>query len=124
HVTFQRGYAYYFPERGAGGLQLARPAPTPPHEVLMPRLFSFLAAFCALGAAVCPQPSFAAAAPAAGSVHVLIQLKGSPLAADPNLKARTRATLYRYRLDPSLPAARRYSHALTTYQNREIAYIK
>ncbi len=64
-------------------------------------------------------PSARAAGPDSQSlVQVMVRLKGAPLAADANLKARTAATLHRFRLDATLPSARWYSNALARYQSK------
>jgi subtilisin family serine protease len=55
---------------------------------------------------------------------VLIQLSGQPVAADPNFRVRDRATLGRYRFDPTLLIARSYGTAIDRFQNQEIAFIK
>lgn len=57
-------------------------------------------------------------------VSVIVRLAGQPLAADMNLKARTRFTKWRLRLDPTLRPAVQYRSRLTAYQRREIAYLR
>lgn len=89
----------------------------------MLRIVSALAALCST-LLVLPRPALAAPSARAQTVRVLVQLKGQPLAADPNLRARSKATLFRYRLDPSLAASRMFTQALTRYQDQEISYLK
>lgn len=65
----------------------------------------------------------ATAAKPAKLVRVFVTLRGSPVAADLNL--RTRASVFRSRLkfNPGLSAARTYGAALTRFQDQEIAYL-
>ncbi|MDQ2742725.1 MAG: S8 family serine peptidase, partial [Chloroflexota bacterium] len=89
----------------------------------MPKLILPVALLCALLTSFIARPADAAAKPPA-RVHVMIQLSGSPLATDLNLRARDRFTGDHLRLDPTLPAARAYLAALTRYQRQEIAYLR
>lgn len=93
----------------------------------MSRIFSILVALCALttgsiSASIHPVQ----AAPAAHDPlqPVMVRLSGSPLAADLNMRARTAFTKWRYRLDPTLPAALQYRQRMAAYQDREISYLK
>lgn len=63
-------------------------------------------------------------APSGKLVHVIVQLAGSPVAADSNLKQRNRATRGHFRLDLSLSSARFYETALQRYQRQEVAYLR
>jgi subtilisin family serine protease len=90
----------------------------------MLRLFSAVAVVCTLNLAFFVPRAHASSAVSARTQRVLIQFSGQPVAADPNLRARDRATLGRYRFDPSLLAARGYSTAIDGYQNLEIAYLE
>src|SRR4051794_5096989 len=89
----------------------------------MPRLLSSL--LVALSALV---TSFSIPVHAAGSgqgqmVKVMVELTGSPLAKDLNLKLRDRHTLFRDRIDATLPSAKVYAAALQRYQGAELKYL-
>jgi minor extracellular serine protease Vpr len=90
----------------------------------MSRLFALFSLACAALSSTFVPSAFAAGRAAQPMVQVMVQLKGAPLAADANLKARTRATLHRFRLDATLPSARWYSSALVQYQNNEVSYLR
>lgn len=88
-------------------------------------MFRFLLPFPALSALLfsgLAEPVHATSQPAV--VRVMVQLAGSPLATDSNLRVRDRTTAGRLRLDPSLPAAKAYESALQRYETREIAYLQ
>lgn len=90
----------------------------------MLRILSTLALLYALVLSIPITPAAASTTPRTqGTIRVIIQLAGSPLAADGNLKARTKNTLYRFRLDPTLATARAYSKALENYQQKELLYL-
>ena len=93
------------------------------YEVFMSRFFALFSLACAGFGSVFVSSAHAAGVSAQPMVQVMVQLKGSPLAADSNLKARTAATLHRFRLDATLPSARWYSNALVRYQNQELSYL-
>ncbi|MGH2447621.1 MAG: S8 family serine peptidase [Chloroflexota bacterium] len=83
-----------------------------------------VALFCAVGALVVPRVSPAPAiASGSPSVKVIVELRGSPLALDQNLKARNQDTGYHFKLDPQLPQAKAYVRQLGNYQAAEIAYL-
>lgn len=88
----------------------------------MSRLLLSFASVCALLVSFLAQPVHASTP--RGVVHVMVQLAGSPLATDANLRVRDRATGYRLRLDASLPAARSYDAAMQAYEKAEIAYLR
>jgi subtilisin family serine protease len=93
----------------------------------MRRITAFLALLCALAAPLlthAPTRVQASTGTSQKPVEVFIALKGPALAADGNLKRRSAFTKWRYRLDPTLAAARGYMSQLTRYQNDEIAYIR
>lgn len=91
----------------------------------MLRLVSAIAVLLFLNLSYLIHPVHAAAPPGqTNQVRVMIQLKGSPLAADMNLKTRDRATLYRYRIDPTLASARGYAVAMERYQQQELAFLR
>ena len=69
------------------------------------------------------QPTSNVHAQTTAVVHVMVQLKGIPVAADLNFKVRDAATHGRFRVDPSLPTARRYGRILQNYQTKEIHYL-
>jgi len=94
------------------------------HEVSMPRLLSTLAILLALNTGFAIPRVAAASVQPTRAVAVMIQLNGPPLAADTNLKARTKATLGRFRLDSTLLPARWYSSALGRYQSSELHYLQ
>jgi len=90
----------------------------------MPRLLSALAILLALNTGLAVPRVGAASIPHGRTVAVMIQLNGPPLAADTNLKARSKATLGRLRLDSTLLSTRWYSSALTRYQSGELRYLR
>ena len=99
-----------------------RPLPLLKDFMLRPALL--VAILCALN--LCPSPLATRAASPASSrlVQVMVELKGQPIAANPNLRARARAGLAALRLDPRLAAFRGYSRELLQYHRRELAYIE
>ncbi len=90
----------------------------------MSRLFALVALVCAASATLFVPSTQAASQAPDPTVQVMVQLTGAPLAADSNLKARTKATLNRFRLDATLLPSRWYSNALTRYQDQQLSYLK
>lgn len=88
----------------------------------MCRLFSALAFLYFIGSLSAPPAH--AVAPRETIAHITVELKGVPVAADPNLKANGPATGHHFRLDSSLHAFRWYAAALARYQDREIVYLR
>lgn len=89
----------------------------------MSRLLT-LVALVAAAMSTLSVPSALAASNQNPMVTVMVELKGPPLAADGNLKARTRATLQRFRLDATLASSRWYSNALTQYQDQQLGFLR
>lgn len=90
----------------------------------MSRLFALFSLACVAASALIAQSAYASGAAPQPMIQVMVRLKGVPLAADPNLKARTAATLHRFRLDATLAPARWYSSALVRYQDDELSYLR
>lgn len=88
----------------------------------MPRFLLPFAPVCALFVSLLAQPVHAAAP--SKMVHVMVELAGSPLAANHNLRVRDQATNYHLRLDSTLPAAQAYNAAMQQYEQREIDYLR
>ncbi|HEY8767895.1 MAG TPA: S8 family serine peptidase, partial [Dehalococcoidia bacterium] len=92
----------------------------------MRRIIPFLGLVCLLNTGFLTTSAQAASplnASSAQTAAIFVGLKGAPLAADPNMKASTRFTKWRRRLDPTLAPAKQYRASLTAYQNHEIAYL-
>lgn len=90
----------------------------------MSRVFRLAALVCAAFVTVAVPSAHAEVRFVGSTVQVMVELRGAPLAADSNLKARTKATMERFRLDATLPSSRWYSNALTQYQNQQLTYLK
>lgn len=89
----------------------------------MIRILSTVALVCAAIVSISTQ-KVSARSSAQPMARVIVQLQGSPLAADSALKREVHSTLNRFRLDPSLPAAKWYTNQLAGYQDREISYLR
>lgn len=89
----------------------------------MPRLLTVLAILFVLGPASFTRAAAATPARAALRIHVLVQLRGAPLASDRNLQTRTQASHWRLRLDVHLPTSQAYDGAVSRYQADEIQYL-
>lgn len=90
----------------------------------MLRLVSTLALLLVVNLPFLSRAAFAASPSGGATVRVLVRLQGPPVAADSNLRVRSRATRFHLRFDPTLAPARSYSRALQSYQNQEIRFIE
>lgn len=90
----------------------------------MSRLATFLAVLAVVCATLAIRPAHAAPVSSGKRVAVFIWLKGSPLGADPNFRARTARTHYHNLLDPALPGAKWYSSKMLAYHKQEVAYLQ
>jgi len=58
------------------------------------------------------------------TVNVIVLLAGQPTASITHLRARSKATHFHFRFDPSLMASRWYTQKLAAYQQTEIRYLQ